>query len=64
MPDRYVTDGDVGSGEFNSREWHLCVLAQLEDSEVSDYMSGAFGVDLETREQAKEYIDEHCQRSH
>ena len=59
---QYVIDGDLGCGAPGSREWHLCVIAQIEDSEIAEYMKKALGVDVEgenIREQALEIIDGH-----
>lgn len=56
---QYVIDGDLGCGAPGSREWHLCVIAQIEDSEIAEYMKKALGVDVETRAEALEIIDGH-----
>ena len=60
--DKYVIDGDLGCGTPGSTQWHLCMIAQLDNSEVPGYMLGAFGVSLEgedIKEQATRYIHEH-----
>jgi len=53
----YVHDGDVGCGLPGSSSWHKCVIAQIDDSEIAEYMKKALGVDVETRTEALEYID-------
>lgn len=60
---KYVPDADLGCGKPGDLQWHLCVLAQIESSEVADYMSAAFGVTCETKSEAREYVNEHCKRS-
>jgi len=58
--EQYVTDGDLGCGAPGSRSWHLCVIAQIEESEIAEYMNKAFGVDIggdDIRDQAVRIIN-------
>ena len=55
----YVIDGDLGCGAPGSREWHKCVIAQIKDAEIAEYMKKALGADVKTRTEALEYIDGH-----
>ncbi len=60
---KYVTDGDRGCGAPGSREWHLCVLAQIKDEDVPEYMMRAFNITVEDKQAAKDYINEYSKAS-
>lgn len=53
----YVIDGDLGCGAPDSREWYLCVIAQLPDKEIPGFIHKVFNIEVETRTQALEIIN-------
>lgn len=42
MSEAFVTDGDLGSGEPGSLQWHKCNLLQLSDVGKIAYIEEAF----------------------
>ena len=42
MTEQYVSDGDLGSGEPGSLQWHKCNILQLTDEEKIAYIREAF----------------------
>ena len=42
MAEKYVNDGDLGSGEPGSLRWHKCNLLQLTNDERVAYIREAF----------------------
>ena len=58
---KYVIDGDVGCGSFNSPSWHRAAILQSEDFKA--YIKLAFNKDVETLDEALEVIDGYSQGS-
>ncbi len=42
MTEDYVSDGDLGSGEPGSLQWHKCHILQLPDDEKVAYIMDVF----------------------
>ena len=55
----YVNDGDTGCGKPGDSQWHLCVIAQISDEKIPEYIRKVFDVEIsgdDVRAQALELI--------
>lgn len=57
MDKAFVTDGDLGSGEPGSAQWHRVQVAQMTEYRIIKYLKEAF--DMTVEDIAKEIIDGH-----